>query len=616
MKEAQSRTPMRNANLLSVSAGALVLLALLLVLAACGDAPTATPAPMATPTTAASTAVPTPTPAATVPSPTPVSTAAAGSAVWPGGLDIDADTTLQELFDAFTDAEQSCIREALGDGFEQVLAQAVVSEDSGTAAWDAAVFPCLEEETARTVLVSSTLAAVTFGQGMELSEGDASCIWEYLSDIDVAGLVDAPEDAPEMAEFQATLFICVPSLVTVIFGLNPGSLNEEETSCIRELDLAAWMAAPEDSPESDDFVSGLISCVSGFSAVSETTVSLDGYAAWCAESELSENEDITATELADIIAAAKAVSPPAEVLEYHSRVVFMLRAYKGLLDLEAEDDSIFFLLFFPLGLVQEAEDNLPSDVRARLVEAGCIEQGAGEEEDDHGNDFESATPVAVGEAVEGSLGVGGDRDAFVFQAEANQNYEVDLGNYAFGSIGSATGPLIAVYGPDGRELTRTDDLFRPVAWQAGATGNYYVVVGDGARNGSYTLTVASATPAPAPEVLKVVTPTPNPAGDRDRGDSNEDAIGFVVPEAYGVTSALELDGATVCALSGSQAALNLADFAERNNLNLVTMTFGDIETVLAAYLTGRCDAATASRLQLATLIDALAPDPGTHVILP
>ena len=69
--------------------------------------------------------------------------------------------------------------------------------------------------------------------------------------------------------------------------------------------------------------------------------------------ELAADEDISSTELADTIAATKAVSPPAELLEYHSRIMFLLRAYKGLLNLESDDDSILFSLFIPLAMVQE-----------------------------------------------------------------------------------------------------------------------------------------------------------------------------------------------------------------------------------------------------------------------
>ena len=45
-----------------------------------------------------------------------------------------------------------------------------------------------------------------------------------------------------------------------------------------------------------------------------------------------------------------------------------------------------------------------------------------------------------------------------------------------------------------------------------------------------------------------------------------DGQGFMVPKKLGVTSALELDGATVCIQTGTTTELNLADFFRTNNM--------------------------------------------------
>ena len=526
-------------SLLNLSAALLVVL----LLAGCSQpaptaTPTATPNATATPT-AAVTPTPMPSPAAI-----PTQVPATGSAsLLPGGVDIDLDTVWQEVFDTLTVPEQDCIRGALGDELEQTLAQPVLSEESGTPEGEA-IFPCLEAETARAVFVAATLAAFTFGQGIgELSEGDVSCIREYLSDVDVAAIMAAPEGSPEGEEFGAQILMCFPTLLSVAVGLNPGKLSEEEASCIRRLDVATIIDASEDSLGGEE-LAGIVACVSGLPADAGPSLSLDEYAARCSRFAQLANlpEDATygelVAEVTGIYDAMKAVIPPAVALDLHSKLLLATRALKETLGSQPEDDVvdpwIFFTVLLPLGLAQEAQESLPADVRARLTEAGCIEgseAGSVSVEDDHGEDFESATPVVVGADVEGSLSAGGDRDAFIFHAEANQSYEVHLRNYAFGSIGSATGPLVAVYGPDGRELARSDDQsFRTVTWQSGAAGWYYVVIGDGARNGSYTLTVASAMPAPAPEVLRVVTPTPGPVSDDDHGNDTDSATAIEIGE--------------------------------------------------------------------------------------
>ncbi|MEM6662925.1 MAG: transporter substrate-binding domain-containing protein, partial [Pseudomonadota bacterium] len=46
-----------------------------------------------------------------------------------------------------------------------------------------------------------------------------------------------------------------------------------------------------------------------------------------------------------------------------------------------------------------------------------------------------------------------------------------------------------------------------------------------------------------------------------------DGQGFMVPKALGVSSATELDGATVCIQTGTTTELNLADFFRVNNIS-------------------------------------------------
>ena len=93
---------------------------------------------------------PSPTPAATPTAPS-VAEEASGSL----GIDIDADTTWQELFDTLSGSEQSCLRSELGNQLGQVLTEPVIADDDPE--WSGEVFSCLEADTVRAWLASSAI---------------------------------------------------------------------------------------------------------------------------------------------------------------------------------------------------------------------------------------------------------------------------------------------------------------------------------------------------------------------------------------------------------------------------------------------------------------------------
>jgi general L-amino acid transport system substrate-binding protein len=94
-----------------------------------------------------------------------------------------------------------------------------------------------------------------------------------------------------------------------------------------------------------------------------------------------------------------------------------------------------------------------------------------------------------------------------------------------------------------------------------------------------------------------------------------DGQGFMVPKNSGITSALDLKGATVCVLTGTTTELNLADFNRANNLNITPVTFEDSNVRNDTYLQGGCDALTNDKSGLASNKAAF-PKPDDHVVLP
>lgn len=94
-----------------------------------------------------------------------------------------------------------------------------------------------------------------------------------------------------------------------------------------------------------------------------------------------------------------------------------------------------------------------------------------------------------------------------------------------------------------------------------------------------------------------------------------DGQGFMVRTDSGFDSALELDGVTVCVTSGTTTELNLADHFRQNGLDLETVVFEDTASVYGAYESGRCDATTSDRSQLAAIRSGFS-NSNDHKILP
>lgn len=94
-----------------------------------------------------------------------------------------------------------------------------------------------------------------------------------------------------------------------------------------------------------------------------------------------------------------------------------------------------------------------------------------------------------------------------------------------------------------------------------------------------------------------------------------DGQAFLVREADGITSALELSGAAICIESGTTTELNAADYFAANNMEFNTVVFVDQDEVFKAYLDGRCDVVTTDGSALAAERSRF-PGTETHIILP
>ena len=94
-----------------------------------------------------------------------------------------------------------------------------------------------------------------------------------------------------------------------------------------------------------------------------------------------------------------------------------------------------------------------------------------------------------------------------------------------------------------------------------------------------------------------------------------DGQGFMVPKDLGVSSAKDLDGATVCIQTGTTTELNLADFFRVNNINYEPVPIETNAEALQQLLAGACDVYTTDASGLAAS-RATFETPGDWVILP
>lgn len=94
-----------------------------------------------------------------------------------------------------------------------------------------------------------------------------------------------------------------------------------------------------------------------------------------------------------------------------------------------------------------------------------------------------------------------------------------------------------------------------------------------------------------------------------------DGQGFLVPKELGVTSALDLEGATVCIETGTTTELNLSDFFRVNSMTYNPLPVNSQVEAKAIFEEGGCDVITSDASALAGTRAGLA-DPSAYLILP
>jgi general L-amino acid transport system substrate-binding protein len=90
--------------------------------------------------------------------------------------------------------------------------------------------------------------------------------------------------------------------------------------------------------------------------------------------------------------------------------------------------------------------------------------------------------------------------------------------------------------------------------------------------------------------------------------------GFLVSKKLGVAKITELNGATICVITGATLELNIADFARSNGTKIGTLLFDKPDEAVQAMETGRCDGYTDDTGSLAGMRSTL-KNPADWVVL-
>ncbi len=94
-----------------------------------------------------------------------------------------------------------------------------------------------------------------------------------------------------------------------------------------------------------------------------------------------------------------------------------------------------------------------------------------------------------------------------------------------------------------------------------------------------------------------------------------DGQGFMVRKSARITSATQLNGATVCVLPGTTTELNLTDWFRARKMSFKPVVVNELQQVEQAFFAGRCDVFTTDLSGLAAT-RLKAPDKDQYVILP
>lgn len=95
-----------------------------------------------------------------------------------------------------------------------------------------------------------------------------------------------------------------------------------------------------------------------------------------------------------------------------------------------------------------------------------------------------------------------------------------------------------------------------------------------------------------------------------------DGQGFMVAKALGVSSAKQLDGASVCVQSGTSTEQSVSDWFRARGMSFKPVVMDNFDELNKAFFAGRCDVYTTDRSGLASIRMTMSGRPDDYLILP
>lgn len=416
-------------------------------------------------------------------------------------LTVDDETLWDEYFETLGEAEISCIRSALEeDDFDEMLERNVVSGQRVTDRHELEIWGCLTQENAIDLYLSAFYTFRPDGDRTddELAEIDA-CHRSLLQYVDFARYLES-----SVTDIHVTYEWFVPRKLTLTSNSMTGCWFNDQSGSIpywtfpvyeaRPINFLPstrrWIWTPESVTVWGDAVDGLSEeerdCI-------RNEIGSDSY-----ESLLAESVFDGTTEIADV-AIWECLNRQTAV-----RLLKLTAPFSSLLRLEYQDRLREEFDKRRAGRAKPCADRLMERMDIpRLIKAGlpevdledyrhglaaligfglCTSLPEVVEIDDHSDETDDATEIAVESLVKGNLDVkfrtepDEELDAFQFIAEPGLVYELDLnyGNWRPGdsSIDAQRYFVIQVLKPGEFGFSTS----RPVLWESSSGGVHYLYV--------------------------------------------------------------------------------------------------------------------------------------------
>ena len=399
-------------------------------------------------------------------------------------LTVDEETLWSEYFETLDEVEVSCISSALDeDDYDAMLARKVVSGQRVTDRYELEIWGCLTQENAIDLYLSAFYTFRPDGDRTddELAEIDA-CHRSLLQYVDIARYLEAWVTDIDTYHWRVRRNLTLPSNSMV------GCWFKEQSGYIPYRTFPVYEARPINFVPDDRRV-----WRDGLDGVSEEERD-------CIRNEIGSNhyESLLAEAILDgktepsDVAIWGCLGKDSAVGVLRSTTTFGFLGYYGYLrrGLDTEDnpciDRLLGRMDFPRLIAAGLPDVGLEDYRhgvAAIIGFGlCFGSLPSVVEiDDHSDEIEAATRIAMGSSLEGNLDAKfdaqSDQDVFQFNAVPGLVYELDLNYGNWGPIDFTSDELpyfsISVIKPDGWAEFSTS---RPVFWEPSTSGVHYLFV--------------------------------------------------------------------------------------------------------------------------------------------